>query len=601
MNGRYAHRMRLGMSLGVFVAQLFLFGGSFAATPYDYNDYTLDAPPEGKKFTFRQARALTKDWDKHGVVRLGVMSDHNLDYRFWSGVQLIEAESKETYNVNAIRCLISFCLYVGKVPPGQYFINTLYAHSYTPSRILAPGATSSVPIRNTLGSFTVEARSLTDLGLIGSYSGAEDDEANRYSAAFLGYHEDLSTLYAEVYGKYQRYFSLNDRILGWDEGEWLESATRAIPSSRMFFADYSRVHERAGTLFFPSTTGAIYALDWDEGHAYQNVGTLFMLSTLSIDEAEWVAGGEGGRIYFSKDRGASWTAIDAFVRDEVVVKLFHRNGSLHALTVSQDQERAKLYAAKPDGTYAEISQTSFELLEKSRGIMAKLDQLQESLTKMFFNRDDLRKVRVHVADDYLVAQFNAKQFVSFDFDDAAWHSLTLDKPVRTFIAAKDGIYMMSEAHEERVSDSEPQVRALAARVRGASFEEGAKLPITTLFHYTKDLRTKLATRDVLALPRGGFYVNEEGQVVAVLSVIEDQTDLQKTPGPQIYSIDGDARPSPLYSLRDIGFFHDSDLLSMGADSVLIDRIAPRVHRVGTSGEIATYRLYEYAKERLLDE
>jgi hypothetical protein len=552
--------LALSLSLALVV------GGARAASEYDFNDYTLDAPPaKGAKFTVRQAVSLTEKWDKHGVVRLAVISDHNLGYELWSGVELINIANEKLYNVNAVKCFVSFCVYVGKVPPGKYFINRLYADSFAPTSITGPIRKTSAPIRNTLGSFDVRVHSLTDLGMVGIFREVEASEDQSFQTSFLGYFDELALLYDETYRGFQKkYFGLTGPELRWD-ADWEKEALLKAQAPRRFFADFSRRQSLEGRHLFPTTMGSIYSLDRERGLTRGEVRTLFMLTALFMSADRWVAGAEAGRLFASADRGASWTAGDAFPRDEIVAHLFERDGVLHALTVSQTQAVAKLYRASTGMTFTEITRTRFALegkVNKPR-ILVDFAGARESLTQTFINRVDLKKVRVLESRDVLTVQLNSRQFVSFSFASNNWTAFRAERPVPWVTANGAGITLMS------------------------SRENGT----TIIEHLGTGLGAQRNRLELRAVPRGGLHVREDGARIAILSFIGDASAPENPPPAQIYALADGAPPTPVRSLADVGFFHDSELHAMDDALLLIDRVAPRVH--GFAGaRVTTYSLYD---------
>jgi hypothetical protein len=548
-------------------AALLVFGGAArAGTEYDYNDYTLDAPPaKHGKFTVRQAASLTENWDKRGVLRIAVVSDHNQDYELWSGLELIDLATKQLYNVNAVRCFVSFCLYVGKVPPGKYFINRLYADSFVPTSVAAPIRKMSAPIRNALGSFDVRVHSLTDLGMIGIFRGVAASRDQSFETAFLGYFADLALLYDETYRGYPRqYFGLAGPELHWDAGEWEKAAIEHSLPQRRFYADFSRPQAGEHGFFFPTVMGAIYSLDWERKITRGDVGAMFMLTALSMAGDRWMAGSEAGRVYVSTDHGASWTATDPFPRDEVVAHLFERNGVLHALTVSQQQAAAKLYRASGGTSFTEISRTRLALESKVKMPRLLMDFAggRPSLTQTYLNREDLKKVRVLESGDFLTVQLNSRHFASFDFAANSWRTYGSEQRVPWVAANRHGICLMSQSGDSTV------IRELGAGLSGQrSYQE---LP---------------------AVPRGGIAVRDDGSKLAVLSLDVTVPARGTQAQAQIYALVGDAKPSLLRPLDDVAVFFDSELHAIDDALVLIDRVAPRVHRfVGSSA--TTYTLYD---------
>lgn len=562
------------------------------------NNFTLDVPPEGMRFNVHQAKMLTKDWDQYGVVRIAVLTDHNFGYEFWSGMQLIEAGSREIYSINVAECHISFCLYVGKIPPGKYFINELYAYSYDATFTMTPYHRKSVPVRNNMGSFRVKIGSTTDLGLFGLYEGLEVGRGQQYQLAFLGYYRaDTAALFDKLYNKYQKYFKLGDEILGWDEDEWKEAASKTEIINRMFFADFSRPYEFEGKRAFPTAIGMIYILDDERGYSQRSLNTLYMVNTFLAEGGRWTAGGEGGRIYISENGGDDWKSVEAFPRDEVVIKVFSRQDVMYFLTLSQKQGLAKLYTASTDGTqFTQIAKTKFTLSGKSKGILAAMGNGVESLAKMLFNRIDLKKIRVHVGENELLAQFNDKLFTSYSFEKKKWLAVEAARPIHDYAVKGDSVYMMSQAYA--LAEGSAATRKLAAeRFGGLSPKALEKVKITAFYHYPADLGKRFSVEELLAAPHGGFYVREDGTKVAILGLYEE-TNIEKYPQSRLYSIGKDSVTSLLHPADGAAFYFDSDLVPAGGDNLLIDRIAPRVYRLKSNGSVAAYRLYEEAYRQL---
>ena len=565
-------------------AWLLVSGGhSLAATPYDFNDYTLDAPPEkGGKFTVRQATSLTEKWDKHGVVRLAVISDHNQGYELWSGVELINATSEKRYNVNAVRCFVSFCVYVGKLPPGKYLINRVYADSFAPTQVTAPIRKTSAQIRNLLGSFDVKIHSLTDLGVVGIFRGVEASRDKSFETSFLGYFADLALIYDEIYRGFQKkYFGLSGPELRWDDDEWAKTALERSPAQRRFHADFSRSAATSAGFYFPTVLGAIYSLDWERGYTRGEVGTVFMLTSLSISGARWLTGTEAGRLFVSENRGASWNAIDAFPRDEVVAHLFERDAVVHALTVSQKQAAAKVYRASAGMAFSEVSRTRFALEGKANkpAILVDFAGARESLTQTYLNRIDLKKVRVLESGDFLTVLLNSRQIASFNFLTGSWQAYRLAQPVSSAIGTHDGIAVVS------------QPRMVPANQRFGDTAAAKEAPLTSITQFGPGLGGQRGSHELSGVSRGGLHVREGGHMIAILSLVEEAAHLDKLPEPRIYDIDAEGRPTPVRALDDVGYFYDSDLRSTEDALVLIDRVAPRVHRFVDS-RVTTFSLYE---------
>jgi len=129
---------------------------------------------------------------------------------------------------------------------------------------------------------------------------------------------------------------------------------------------------------------------------------------------------------------------------------------------------------------------------------------------------------------------------------------------------------------------------------------GDKLaPLTRIIELTPDLTQRRSTQEFAAAPRGGFDVLENGSKVAVLSLVENAGQIDDPPAAQLYSIESGAVPAPLRSLDGLAFFYDSDLFWMHDDLVIVDRVAPRVHRISAGGN-TTYRLYEVAYAELAE-
>jgi hypothetical protein len=565
-------------------AWLLLSGSrAFGATAYDFNDYTLDEPPEkGGKFTVRQASSLTERWDKHGVVRIAVISDHNQDHELWSGVEFINIKTKKRFNVNAVRCFVSFCVYIGKLPPGKYLINTLYADSYEPTKVTAPIRKTSAPIRNLLGSFDVKVHSLTDLGVIGIFRGVAASRDNSFETAFLGYFADLAPIYDEIYRGFQtKYFGLTGPELRWDDDDWAKGALENSLAQRRFQADFSRPATAQAGFHFPTVLGAIYSLDWERGLTRGDVGTIFMLTALSISGDRWFAGTEAGRLYVSENRGASWTAIDAFPRDEVVVHVFERDSMLHALTVSQAQASAKLYRGSASTGFTPMARTGFGLEGKAHkpAILVDFAGAKESLTQKYLNRTDLRKVRVLESGDFLTVLLNSRQIASYNFLAGSWQAYRLPQAVSSATATPDGISIVSKP------------RMVPASQRFGETVGAKEAPVTSILQLGPGLGAQRDSRELVAVSRGGIHVAEGGQVFAVLSLVEDAAHLEKLPQPKIYAIGGDAPPTVVRALDGMSFFHDSELRAADGGLVIIDRVAPRIHRLVESG-VKTYSLYE---------
>jgi len=577
-----------GMRLLFCVLALLAMTGARAADEFsDLNNYTLDAPPEkSKEFTVRQAVALTEHWDKFGIVRVAVMSDHNQGYELWSGVEFIEATTRKTYNVDAVRCFVSFCLYVGKIPPGKYFINRLYAFQVTLTRGYAPQSKTSAPIRNALGSFEVKLHSVTDLGLVGVYRGVESVDGKTFRPAFLGYFPELALLFDETYrGFRKQYFGLTGPELSWSVDDFQRQADRQAPVLRNFFADFSRPVERGPQLMFPSIAGGVYGLDWKSGYSRREVGTLFMLAALYVDGDRWIAGGEGGRVYRSDDRGEHWSAVDAFARDETVAHLFARQGSLYALTVSQPLGIARLYRSA-DAGFVELARTGFGLEGKSRKPrwFLAVNNFRDSLTDLYLNRRDLKKIRATFRDDSLIIQFNSREFASYSFRESQWQRFRSDQRIKAFIAGPGTVSLLS-------------YQQVPASQRFAGAAGGKEAPLTRIIDLAQDFSERRATQEFFAYPRGGFGVREDGSKVAVLSLVEDVRQLDEPPAAQLYSIGSGPAPTRLRPLDGLAFFYDSDLLCGHDEIVIIDRVAPRVHRMSAEGD-STYRLYEVAYAEL---
>src|SRR5690606_37467158 len=138
---------------------------------------------------------------------------------------------------------------------------------YDPSKFYWRFGTTSAPVRNSMGSFEVKPWSITDLGLIGIHSDPVSVKEGGFALSFLGHHPDISALYDRLYRGYKKYLNFNDEVYGWDDGEWKDSAWEKSPIEPAFFADFSRYHVFEGKLFFPSSVGTIYALDWHEGYS----------------------------------------------------------------------------------------------------------------------------------------------------------------------------------------------------------------------------------------------------------------------------------------------------------------------------------------------
>lgn len=542
-----------------------LGGVALAATDYDFNNYTLDPPPpKGGKFDVHQAAALTGKWDKNGVVRLAVISDHNQGYELWSGVELINVKNEKVYNVDAVRCFVSFCLYVGKVPPGKYFINRLYSDSFAPVS-LAPIRKTSATIRNALGSFDVRVHFMTDLGMVGIYRDVPMSRDRSFQTAFLGYFGELAQLFAETYRGYQdKYFGLTGPELHWD-AEWEKGALPQSQPTRRFFADFSRRQTIEHRQVFPTTMGAIYSLDFEHGLTRGEVGSLFMLTAISMVGDRWIAGTEAGRLYVSTDRGATWSAVDAFPRDEIVAHVFERDGVPHALTVSQPQAVAKLYRAGDDMTFAEIARTGFPVEGKSKKprLLVSFAGARESLMVTYLNRLDLKKVRVLECGDFLTVQLGSRQFASFNFAANAWMAYGMPQPVEWVSSNADGITMMSH-------------------------RDGG---MTTIQQIGPGLGSQRSRAEINAVPRGGLDARKDGTRVAILSLLDGAPSTDKPPPAQIYVLADGAPPKPVRALDDVGYFWDSELREIDGDLVLIDRVAPRVHRF-TDENVTTYSVYE---------
>ena len=567
---------------------LLAVSGARAANEFlDLHNYTLDAPPaKGKEFTVRQAVALTEHWDKYGVVRVAVISDHNLGYELWSGVEFIDVSSRKTYNVDAVRCFVSLCLYVGKIPPGKYFVNRLYSFEVSPTRSYAPQSKTSAPIRNALGSFDVQVHSVTDLGLIGVYRGVESTDGKTFRPGFLGYFPELALLFDETYRNFRaQYFGLSGPELHWDAGDFQQDAERRAPAVRNFFADFSRPVAGESVLQFPSIAGGVYSLDWKSGYSRREAGSLFMISALLTDGDRWIGGGEGGRIYRSEDRGEHWKAVDAFARDETVVYLFAAQGKVHALTVSQLQDVARLYQAT-DGGFTELARTGFNLEGKSRKprLFLAINNFRESLTDLYLNRRDLKKIRATFVGESLIVQFNSREFASYGFRDRQWRRFRSAERIKAFVAGPDSVSLL--AHQP----------VPASRTFGDAAGK-KEAPLTRISDFTPDFSQRRSTQDFLAAPRGGFNVRTDGSKVAVLSLVENVDQLDELPPAQLYSLAGGAGPAPLRSLEGLAFYYDSDLLWWHDDLVLVDRVAPRVHRIAAEG-VTSYRLYEVAYAEL---
>jgi hypothetical protein len=290
--------------------------------------------------------------------------------------------------------------------------------------------------------------------------------------------------------------------------------------------------------------------------------------------------------------------VNAFPVDEVVVRVFKKKDKLYALTTSQEQKRAKLYAETVEKLkFSLVSETKFKLAGKSKGIMAAMDGMEESLTKMYFNREDLKNIRVRLSDAELVVQLNKERFAAYDFDKNKWQTLETEKPIKAFSLNKDRIVMVAETRRMSKDDAR---RYKGEKFQGLPLWKKAKLKITTIYAYSADLRKKLAEKYYFAISAGGIYLNEDGSRLAVMSLIENENWLEKAPPPRLYSIGSDWSPVVAHSLENIGFFFDSDLLSFDGNMLLIDRVVPRVHRLKSDGNIDSYRLYDNAYKQLLE-
>jgi hypothetical protein len=321
-----------------------------------------------------------------------------------------------------------------------------------------------------------------------------------------------------------------------------------------------------------------------------------MLNALWVDGNRWVAGGEYGRIYVSDNGGKNWKTFDAFSNDEIVVRIFEREDKLYLLTVTQEQKSAKLYVRADDNfRFSLVSKTKFKLAGKSKGFAASMDGGQESLTKMYFNREDLRGIKVQLSGDYLVAQLNKRLFAVYGFGKNKWKTFKADKPIRAFSLNNDHIDMVAETH--RISYGAASSYK-GEKFRELPFEVRNKFNITSMYSYSAGLRKKLAEKDYIAISNGGFHLNKDGSRLVVMGLFESEEQLQKQPPPRIYSIGSDRTPVVMRSLENINFSSDPDLLPMSEDILLIDRVVPRVYRVKPDGSIDSHRLHDRAYERL---
>jgi hypothetical protein len=114
--------------------------------------------------------------------------------------------------------------------------------------------------------------------------------------------------------------------------------------------------------------------------------------------------------------------------------------------------------------------------------------------------------------------------------------------------------------------------------------------MTTIQQIGPGLGMQRSRLELPATPRGGLDVRGDGTRVAILS-LADTTTVGGGPAPaQIYALADDAPPAPVRALNDVGYFWDSELREIDGALVLIDRVAPRVHRF-VGEKVTTYSVY----------
>lgn len=265
-------------------------------------------------------------------------SENSINFEYWDRLGFENMETGGKYSIYHSESHIqNSAIYMGGLPPGTYKLTQ--ASTYKPGYI---DITQTLSIPDGLGSFTVEAGQVTDLGHLVYLSAGIDrgyivrgDLSYDWLSSYLNHHypEQVHSFLEQPYLNWNP--SGNDMELA-----RLYKAALAMPSGLFYPKDTEE-----GTLLFGTMFGSIKEWSPVKGMRVIHTGVEAAISAIEvIDNSTWVVAGENGQIKITQNKGKTWSDFNESFDARSVVSLNFYNNSLF-VTLS-DRKKISIFESE---------------------------------------------------------------------------------------------------------------------------------------------------------------------------------------------------------------------------------------------------------------
>lgn len=265
-------------------------------------------------------------------------SEHSRNFEYWDDLGFENIDTGEEYRIfRSDSHIQNSAIYMGGLPPGTYKLTQ--AHTYKPGYI---DTTRTLSIPDGLGSFTVEAGKVTELGhLVYLSAGIDRGYIVRGDLSYDWLSNYLNHHYPEQVHSFLEQPYLNWNPSGNDmELARLYKAALAMPSGLFYPKDTEE-----GTLLFGTMFGSIKEWSPVKGMRVIHTGVEAAISAIEvIDNSTWVVAGENGQIKITQNKGKTWSDFNESFDARSVVSLNFYNNSLF-VTLS-DRKKISIFESE---------------------------------------------------------------------------------------------------------------------------------------------------------------------------------------------------------------------------------------------------------------
>lgn len=528
-----------------------------------------------------------EDFVLHGLVMVSILSDEKLDYELWNRLFLINVDTKKVYKIRASHCVVSHCVYIGKAPAGQYFIDRLHASSIKHNFISTTLSEQTLPIRNSLSQFTVSPCTITDLGILGVYGIAHEGGATSTGLFVESDTNHHRNLFERLYGIDSCIDTVDSNP--WGNKEQHNEIRRQSEYNLPRFIDFTRATLSSDhRIFAPTALGHIIEIDRNFNTTIHDTGSQYTTFSIAEDGTEYIAGGEAGLIFVADKKTLKWKQIQLFDYDEAVIEIFPHRGKRYFMTVS-DKRLVKVYEQQHSGDEP-------KLLDETRTVFADhnmsatrsmrpftTDEGMVSLRVHNTNRNNTRDLDIKKIDSHIFMGYDKEGGTYFDLETKQWNRLRALKVDWTDIIKESGDNGMTQRYHYIGKESNFTIR-LSKNKRRTITGTGILSSDVRLSDF--NLRNK---KDILCDPFSNIAaLPNEGHIIfcARYEVDREEKIISKS-APALYKLNVSEKtlaPEPFKKTEGVPYLRNARLFVIDDTVYLVDRVYPRIYRISMDGD-----------------